>query len=289
MSSGRACRSAGRLATYIGLAIWAAVCLFPLYWLAVTSIKGEEAVADKPSYLPFLDFSPSLKAWAFVVFDPADYLPGRFLNSVIVATASTFLSVAIAALTLYAITRLHRSALGQTALLAAIFSTRLLPPVITVLPIYVMALAIGILDTRVLLIAVYTASHLPVAVWLLLPVFGRRATDPEEAAQLDGLSHIGILFTILGPMIAGSLAAVGAIVFVLCWNEYLFAAYLAGDHAMTIPSWVIGQMSIKEAQIGSEAEEWAQLSAAMVFSTVPLLILAGLVRRFFERSALGRQ
>jgi ABC-type glycerol-3-phosphate transport system permease component len=155
-----------------------------------------------------------------------------------------------------------------------------------VLPIYMMALYSGTLDTRFALIFTYTATNLPVAVWLLLPLFGKAATEQEEAAQLDGASRFGIFFTIFLPMVAASTAAVGLLIFILCWNEYLFAAYLAGDHAMTVPPWIIGQMSIKEAASGSEGEEWAFLSAAMVLMVLPLLACTALVQRFLSRMAL---
>jgi multiple sugar transport system permease protein len=149
-----------------------------------------------------------------------------------------------------------------------------------------MAQFAGLLDTRLALIFTYTALNLPVAVWLLQPIFGARATAQEEAAQLDGASQFQIFFTIFLPMVAASIAAVGLLIFILCWNEYLFAAYLAGNHAMTLPPWLVGQMSVKEAQIGSEAEEWAHLSAATILMAAPLLTCTVFVQRFLGRVTL---
>jgi ABC-type glycerol-3-phosphate transport system permease component len=152
-----------------------------------------------------------------------------------------------------------------------------------------MAQYTGTLDTRFALIFTYTASNLPVAVWMLQPVFGQVATEQEEAAQLDGASHVRIFFTIVLPMVAAGNAIVGLLIFILCWNEYLFAVYLAGNHAMTMPPWLVGQMSIKEAQIGSEAEEWAQLSAATILMVVPLLACTAFAQRFLSSIALWRR
>jgi multiple sugar transport system permease protein len=160
--------------------------------------------------------------------------------------------------------RLPWTEFGNKSILFAILATRILPPIVLVLPIYMMAYYTGTLDTRFALIFTYTAVNLPVAVWLLQPVFGKAATDQEEAAQLDGASHVQIFFTIFLPMVATSIAAVGLLIFVLCWNEYLFAVYLAGNQAMTLPPWLEGQVSMKEAQVGGEAEEWAHLSAATI-------------------------
>jgi ABC-type glycerol-3-phosphate transport system permease component len=179
--------------------------------------------------------------------------------------------------------------LSNEGILFAILATRILPPVAVVLPIYVMALYTGAIDTQFALIFTYTAANLPVAVWLLLPIFGNTATSQEEAAQLDGASHFRIFLTIFLPMVAASMAAVGLVIFILCWNEYLFAAYLTSDKVSTLPPWVAGQMSIKEAQVGGEGDEWPQLSAAIIFMILPLLACTALAQRVLGHMALRRR
>ena len=151
-----------------------------------------------------------------------------------------------------------------------------------------MAIYAGLLDSHVTLILTYTAANLPVAIWLLLPVFGNIATPQEEAAQLDGASRLLIFFNVFLPMVAASVAAVGLLIFVLCWNEYLFAAYLASDSVSTMPPWVIGQMSIKEAQVGGDSQEWPQLSAAIIFIVVPVLACTGFAQRYLSQLSKRR-
>ena len=151
------------------------------------------------------------------------------------------------------------------------------------------AAGIGILDTRSLMIGLYAAINLPVAFWLLAPVFGQRPTEQEEAALLDGASHPGILFSVLLPMILRPVAVTGLLLFILCWNEYLFAAYLTFDHAGTLTPWMVGQLSMKEAQAGGEAEELSHMAAAAVFMAVPALLLAAAVQRFIGRSIAALQ
>jgi multiple sugar transport system permease protein len=167
----------------------------------------------------------------------------------------------------------------------AILATRILPPVVIVLPIYLMAQQTGALDTRFALIATYTAANLPVAVWLLQPVLGEVATDMEEAAQLDGASRMRIFFEIATPLAARGLLATGLLILVLCWNEYLFSVYLADNHAMTMPPFLAAQMSVREQQAGSDAEEWSRLSAAIVLMAGPLIFGAGIAQRLIARSA----
>lgn len=325
--------------TYAVLAFWSLVCLFPLYWVAVTSLKGDPEIMRGPFYLPFVDFTPSLNAWVSILTYANDHLFLRFFNSAVVGITSTLLTVLLGGLAVYGLTRfryavrwrrlvlfflaaifaasaligpavwvqflfailaalllllaarlnLQGPVLENGGILFAILATRILPPVVVVLPIYVMAQYTGALDTHFALIFTYTAANLPVAVWLLFPVFGNVATSQEEAAQLDGASHFRIFLTIFLPMVAASMAAVGLVIFILCWNEYLFAAYLTSDRVSTLPPWVAGQMSIKEAQVGGEGDEWPQLSAAIFFMVAPLLACTALAQRVLSRIALRGQ
>ncbi len=178
--------------------------------------------------------------------------------------------------------------MSASSLITLMLATRLLPPIILVIPLYLLAMATGTRDTLAAMIFVYSAINVPVAVWLLLPVLGPRATEQEEAAQLDGASHLGIFFTILLPMVKAGVAATGLIVFLMCWNEYLFAAYLTADHALTLPPWAVGQLSMKEAQVGGEAEEWAHLSAATILMMIPALAFGAYVQKHLSRSVFGR-
>lgn len=320
---------------YIALGTWGLICLFPLYWVAVTSLQSEQDIINGPFYVPLVDFKPSLQAWAIVFADPFDNLLPRYFNSAVVGLTSTLLTVCVAGLAIYGMTRfpftlrwtslalialvsgcilsvlliptfgpLGFFALGflllcfllmrlnqrgpvmpRYVLLFAMLATRILPPIVIVLPIYLMVQRTGLLGTRSALIFIYTAANLPVAIWLLQPILGNRATDQEESAQLDGASHLRIFFTITVPMAATGIAAVGLFVFILCWNEYLFAAFLTVDQAMTMPSWVASQMSVREAQVGGDTMEAVRLSATIILMIAPVLIGAGLIQCFVSRMA----
>lgn len=331
-------RRAAKLATYAILASWSLVCLIPITWLALTSIKGVESIDKPPGYVPFLDFSPSLEAWRFIFFDHNENLVGRLLNSVIVGGVSTVICLVVGVMAIYSLTRfparsrwttlggllvaatctmvaflvvgtVARMAMFSIALAAIAFAvafrrrgavisasaaismmlvTRVLVPAVLVVPLYVMASATGTQDTLTILVPTYTAINLPLAVWLLSPVLGSRATDQEEAAQIDGASHVCILVSVVMPMVRPALTATGLIIFLMCWNEYLFAAHLATDHAQTLPPWAVGQLSMKEAQVGGGAEELAHLSAATILMILPVLAFAALVQKQLGRSVLWR-
>ena len=273
-----------KIVIYGLLWVWALICIFPIYWLAVTSIKDVPDIEGLPKYLPFVDFSPSLDAWRFILFDHAENLVPKFFNSLIIASAATLLTLLSATMLLYGLSRfrLPNSLMGFN-IISIVLATRILPPVIVALPLYLMAYATHMLDNVFALIAVYVAVNLPIAIWLLHPAIGTKATEQEEAAQLDGASHFNICFGILQPMIRASLIATGVFIFLMCWNEYVFAVYLTSDQAQTLPPWMVGQLSMKEAQVGGGAEEWAHLSAATIFMILPALALTAFATRVFRR------
>lgn len=277
-----------RAIIYVLLFMWAFICLFPLYWVVVTSLKDVDIIDKAPRYIPFWDFAPSLDAWRFILADPYENLLSRAFNSVVVGIFSTILSLVIGSMAIYSLTRFTQR-LSAGGVMATILCSRALPPVVIVVPLYVMAQVTGALDTLSALIFVYTAINLPIAIWLLAPVFGTKATDQEEAAQLDGASHLYILFFITLPMVRTALLTVGLLIFLQCWNEYLFAVYLTSDHALTIPPWMVGQLSMKEAQIGGEAEERAHLSAATVVMALPALLFTVIAQRYWGRSFISRR
>jgi multiple sugar transport system permease protein len=280
-----------KVVVYGLLSVWVGVCTFPLFWIAVTSVKAAGDIIAGPYFFPFFSFVPTLRAWAFILLDPHESMAVPFLHSVFVSITATLLSLTAGGCVVYGVTRFSSRTsrlLGGSTLLVAILATRVLPPVVVVLPLYFMAKYSGLLDSDLALILTYTAINLPIAIWLLRPILGSKPTEQEDAARLDGASHQLLLLSVVIPMAAPGLFAAGLLVFFQCWNEYLFAAYLTSDHAVTVPPYLVGQMSIKEAQIGSEAEEWANFSAATIIASVPLLACTAMVQQFLGRIGVWR-
>ena len=275
-----------RAIIYIILGVWSFVCFLPIYWIAITSFKDVSVIDKPPTYLPFLDFVPSLDAWRFILLDANENLVSRAVNSIVIGIASTLLTLVIGGMMVYGLTR-FTSKISSFSVTAAILGTRILPPVVVAVPLYFIAQKTGTLDTLGVLIFIYTAINLPIVIWMLTPIFGPRATDQEEAALLDGASHFHVLFFILAPMVKTALITVGLLVFLQCWNEYLFAAFLTSDHALTLPPWMVGQLSMKEAQTGGGAEEVAHLAAATVVMALPVLLFTVIAQRSLTRVFSG--
>lgn len=282
---------AKRILIHAVLVAWSAICALPIYWVVMASFKDADALDRSSSYLPFVDFTPSLDAWRFILLDATENLVPRAANSMLIGVISTFATLLLGSMAAYGITR-FKSRFSSFAILSAFLGTRILPPVVLALPLYVMAQYAGVLDSLGFLILVYAAINLPITIWMLASAFGSRASDQEEAANLDGASHLHILLFILLPMVKGAVITVGFLVFIQCWNEYLFAAYLTSDHALTIPPWMVGQVSIKEAQTGGGSEDMAHLAAATVVMALPVLVLAVLAQsglfRIFRGSLAPR-
>ena len=268
-----------RVATYAVLGLWALVCVGPVFWLLVTSFKSGAAIDGGPFYLPFVDFRPSLESWSFVLLSRHESFLASYGNSILVSLCAAVLTLVAALLAVYALTRLW---LGNGRwIYGAALATRILPPFVVALPLYMMAQHFAVLDSRLLLILVYAASNLPIAMWLVLPLMGNTATPQEEAARLEGASTATIVFDIVVPMIARGLGAIALIVFLQCFNEYVFAVTLTTNKAMTMPPFLMGQLSLKEAQVGGDAEEWPQFSAVFMLMLVPVLVSTAVVQKYF--------
>lgn len=272
-----------RVATYIALGVWSVICILPLYWLALASIKSVADLDRPPSYLPFLDFAPDLAAWRFILLDPVESLLPRFINSFLISSASAIVTLLFAIFSVYGVTRFRMKARhNHMWIVFAVIALRLVPPVLVALPAYLLATQFDVMDTHGLLIAIYSAFNFPLALLLAIPVLGMKASVEEESARLDGAGHVTMLTDVLLPMHRARLLTIGLLLFLLCWNEYLFATYLTYDHAETLTPWMVGQLSMKEAQAGGEAEELSHMAAAAIFMAMPALVLAYSLQRLVK-------
>ena len=273
---------------YAVLIVWSAICLFPLYWIVITSIKTAAYEQDGTTYLPFVDFMPTLESWRFILLDHHDGTLRRAAASGTVSLAATAICLGLGSMAAYALVRLRtRLPLAPEATLLALLATRILPPVAAVLPIYLTLQSFDLIDSYLGLILVYVAVHLPIAIWLLANGFLRLPGEMLDAAALDGASHIRILTTIALPLAATEAAATALLIFVLCWNEYPYAAILTTDHALTLPPYLVGQMAVRE-QMASTEPQWGYFSVVIVLMVAPLVLGSGVLQRLLARSFVGQ-
>lgn len=170
--------------------------------------------------------------------------------------------------------------LGNGDILFWIISQRILPPIVVVIPIYIMFQAVGLLDTHLALIVVYAVANLPIVVWLMRDFFVSLPIELEESAQLDGATRLRIFWDIVLPLTRPGLAATTLLTLILNWNEYLFAVFLAYAKVQTMPIMVAAKNA------GEKGVLWWEMSAVIVIMIVPVILMAILLTRFISKGVL---
>jgi multiple sugar transport system permease protein len=193
---------------------------------------------------------------------------------------STAIMLALFFLLVRAIGKHFTSQLGNGDILFWIISQRILPPIVVVLPVYMMFQAVGMIDTHAALILVYAVANLPIVVWLMHDFFANLPIELEESAQLDGATKFGIFWDIVLPLTKPGLAATTLLTLILNWNEYLFAVFLSTANAQTMPIMVAGKNA------GERGILWWEMCAIIVVMSIPVIIMAIILQRFIAKGVL---
>jgi multiple sugar transport system permease protein len=170
--------------------------------------------------------------------------------------------------------------LGNGDILFWIISQRILPPIVIVIPIYIMFQKVRLLDTHLALILMYAVANLPIVVWLMRDFFASLPIELEESAQLDGATRFRIFWDIVLPLTRPGLAATTLLTLILNWNEYLFAVFLAYAKVQTMPIMVAAKNA------GEKGVLWWEMSAVIVIMIIPVILMAILLTRFISRGVL---
>ncbi len=170
--------------------------------------------------------------------------------------------------------------LGNGDILFWIISQRILPPIVVVIPVYIMFQAVGLLDTHLALIIMYAVANLPIVVWLMHDFFANLPIELEESAQLDGATRFEIFWDIVLPLTRPGLAATTLLTLILNWNEYLFAVFLAYAKVQTMPIMVAAKNA------GEKGVLWWEMSAIIVIMIIPVILMAILLQRFIAKGVL---
>jgi multiple sugar transport system permease protein len=172
------------------------------------------------------------------------------------------------------------STLGNGDILFWIISQRILPPIVVIIPVYMMFQAVGLLDTHLGLIIIYAVANLPIVVWLMHDFFVGLPIELEESAQLDGATRFGIFWDIVLPLTRPGFAATTLLTLILNWNEYIFAVFLATSKAPTMPIMVAAKNA------GERGTLWWEMCAVIVVMIIPVIIMAIFLQRFIAKGVL---
>jgi multiple sugar transport system permease protein len=247
--------------------------LAPVYWMVTISLKNEvDQFAVPPRWI---GFTPTLVHYkdAFIERAFGQYL----LTSAIVAILSTICALVLGTFAAYALARFRLPRKLDTRLALWILSTRMFPPIVTAVPLFLMMRDVRLLNTKASLIIVYTAFNLPFVVWMMRGFFMEVPREMEEAARVDGDSRLGALWRVVLPLVVPGLAACAVFCLIISWNEFLLALVLTQtDEAMTLPVGIAGRVTQYEIK-------WGVMSAAGVVAMMPILVFAIAVQRYLVR------
>jgi multiple sugar transport system permease protein len=247
------------------LGVMSFIVVGPLLWIVRTALVNRyEAYKIPPVWTAHL----SLESF-HQVFGVDDFTP-YIINSLLVATGVTALALLLGAPAAYAIAR-YRT--GGTPLRIGILIGQMFPPIVLVVPIFVIARSIGQTDTISVLIVAYLSSNIAFVIWSLVGFFAGIPRDSEEAALIDGCNQLQAIRYVLLPLSLPGLFAAAVISFILSWNEFLFALELTGNVARTFPVAIASLVSSRGVQIGPTC-------AAVTAIAVPTAVFALLIRRF---------
>jgi len=290
-----------RIAATIVIA-YALITMIPLVWILLTGFKTPP---DSISYPPKVVFTPSLEGYCnlfttrsrqtpeyiaslpapngtcdevvrrrnMVIAGPSNFTP-RFVNSVIIAFGSTALSVALGTLAAYAFSRFKVPL--KDDLLFFILSTRMMPPIAVAIPIYLMYRELGLSDTRLGMILLYTAVNVSLAVWLLKGFIDEIPREYEEAAMVDGYTRVQAFFKVVLPQATTGIVATAIFCLIFAWNEYAFAVLLTSGEAQTAPPFI-------PIIIGEGGQDWPAVAAGTTIVLIPILVFTILLRKHLLR------
>jgi sorbitol/mannitol transport system permease protein len=270
----------------IAVAAWAIALIgfFPVLYLVATSLKTEAAaVVLPPTFIPLpginlaptdmppFTFAPTFEQYQTILDRGFGPFFGRSLLAVI---GSTILVLLLSVPCAYALA--FRMIEGWKESLFFFISTKFLPPVGIIVPIYIIINNLQLLDNIWALLIMYTAMNLPIAIWMLRSFFEEIPPDVIQAAEVDGANVVTLITRIILPMVTPGLTATMFIGAIFAWNEFFFAVSLTATKAATVPMFMIGFVT-------SEGLFWAKLAAAGTMAMLPVVITGWVAQRQLVR------
>lgn len=241
------------------------VFLFPLIWLIMMSLKTQVDMFAVP---PLFIFQPTLEHYQTTFADRDFRLAAT--NSLIVTTVSVIASLILGGMAGYSLAR-FRSRRSEGLALSLIIG-RMIPPIVFVVPLFLLFNRLGLRNQHLGLILVYTAFNLPFVVWMLRSFFEEVPVDLEQAAMIDGATRFRAFWTVTMPLAAAGIAATAVFVAIAAWSEFLFALILTGPRTTTLPVHLA-------AFVSDRAIDWGGVASTGVLVILPLVALGLLVQR----------
>jgi len=263
-----------KVLSWAGLILLLIIFLFPLYWLAATALKDRMQIMAIP---PQFSFTPTLQNFKDIFFSSSglDTNFGFFFRmSIIISSLATFFSVLFGTLAAYSLSRFKVA--GKDDLMFFILTTRMLPAIATLVPIFLMYRNLHLSDTVHGMVLLYTMFNLGFTVWMMKSFIDEIPVEYEEAALVDGYSRWEAFLKVVLPQSITGIAASAVFSLIASWNEFVYGSILTTRYARTIPP----AMSVR---VGSEGYEWGRIAATAFLYVLPVLAFTFLVRKSLLR------
>ncbi len=270
------------LLKYGAILAWSAFVVAPFLWALTTSFKTINGVTSGPTYLPWLQYTPSLQGWSGLFGGTGGIdIVQPYMDSIVVTLGASAISIVLGTLAAYGLSRFsYQLAFAKNADIVFFFvSQRIMPPVVLAIPFFLMLRFLGLLDSALGLILVYVALLLPIAVWVMVDFFNNVPRQLDEMAMLDGCTPLrGFVSVVLPNSLPGIIVA-GLFCIIFGWNDFFFAFTLTFTQTQLLPVAIVA--------LNSSVTPWWTLSASALVSVTPLVIIAVLVERYLSRGHLA--
>jgi multiple sugar transport system permease protein len=262
--------------------LWAVVVIvtawvvFPFYWAIITSLKPPAVILSKTSLIPFVQFEPTLVNWQLEITNRWPEISRALTNSLIISVGATVIAIALGTLAGYGLARFRFERWKNRDITMWFLSQRFLPPMVTVIPFFIVMQTIGLLDTQLALILTNATFTMPFGVLIMRDVFKELPVEMEESAWVDGASFLQSFWNIALPLAAPAAAAAAVICFAFSWNEFLFALILTSKNALPITVIIAGVEHTQGIQF------WF-VATRLLFAIIPPTLLALTAQRYIVR------
>ena len=269
---------------YLVITFWSIFVVAPFLWALSTSFKDFNSVTGGATYIPWLQFEPSLEGWKVLVRSPAkggvDIIEPYF-NSIFVTCTASLISIILGTLAAYALSRFTFKAgfIKNNDITFFFISQRIMPPIVLSIPFFLMLSFLGLLDNLFGLILVYIVLLMPIAVWIMVDFFNKVPREIDETALIDGCNPYQAFIKVAVPNSIPGLIVAGLFCIIFGWIDFFFAFILTFTEVQLLP--------VKIVALNSSVTPWWSLSASALVSVAPLIVVAFIVERYLSKGNLS--
>jgi len=269
---------------YLVITFWSMFVIAPFLWALSTSFKDFNSVTGGATYIPWLQFEPSLEGWKVLVRSPAkggvDIIEPYF-NSIFVTCTASLISIILGTLAAYALSRFTFKAgfIKNNDITFFFISQRIMPPIVLSIPFFLMLSFLGLLDNLFGLILVYIVLLMPIAVWIMVDFFNKVPKEIDETALIDGCNPYQAFIKVVVPNSIPGLIVAGLFCIIFGWIDFFFAFILTFTEVQLLP--------VKIVALNSSVTPWWSLSASALVSVAPLIVVAFIVERYLSKGNLS--